>query len=384
MIGTFIHNNLAANVINCFAIAVCRLGFIFGVNYSVLRKLFQRITNWEAWPFKILYAPIAPVWVWYMIRSRAVWFFTSSNPKITFGGLDGEPKKEMYALLPPGSFPTTFNVLPTDDFETVKQALRQSGIPYPLIVKPEVGGQGILFRKIDTEAALLYYHQRVPTEYIVQEMVHYPMEVSVFHIRHPKEQQGMITGFLHKIPMQVTGDGVQTLEQLVMAHPKGAKRVEEMRNKHAANWQTIIPAGEKYMLSYAANHNRGAHFVDLKEHIDDKLTAVFDKISCQVDDFFYGRYDIMCTSIEELKEGKNFSILEYNGCGAEPNHFYDTGYTLIGAYREILKHWKALYQISRYNARQGHKPWPYRKGRRFLKDTYAMYARMREADAAMG
>ena len=80
-------------------------------------------------------------------------------------------------------------------------------------------------------------------------------------------------------------------------------------------------------LSYAANHNRGAHFVDLKEQIDENLVAIFDKISHRINDFFYGRYDIMCNNVEDLKKGKNFTILEYNGCGAEPNHFYDTGYT---------------------------------------------------------
>lgn len=319
-----------------------------------------------------------------MIKSRSVWFFTPSNPKITFGGLDGEPKKEMYGLLPPGTYPTTFNILPSQPFEELKAALAQSGIPYPLIVKPEVGGQGILFRKIDDEQALLHYHTHMPTEYIVQRMVHYPMEVSVFHIRHPKAEKGKITGFLHKIPLQVTGDGVHTLEELVAAHPKGKKRMDEMFNKHKERWQQVIPTGEKYMLSYAANHNRGAHFVDLKEHIDDQLLSVFDKISHYVDDFYYGRYDIMCTSIEDLKNGRNFTILEYNGCGAEPNHFYDTGYTLIGAYREILKHWKALYEICKYNRSRGIAPWPYRKGRKFLNDTNELFRIMREADAKMG
>ena len=33
-------------------------------------------------------------------------------------------------------------------------------------------------------------------------------------------------------------------------------------------------------------------------------------------------------SIEDLKNGKNFSILEFNGCGAEPNHIYDASMTL--------------------------------------------------------
>ncbi len=349
-----------------------------------MKKILNKITNWEAWPFKLIYAPLVPVWVWYMIRSRAVWFFTPSNPKITFGGMDGEPKKEMYDLLPAGSYPTTFNVLPSENIENVVKEIERHQIEFPLIVKPEMGGQGILFRKIDDVKALKHYHGMVPVEYIVQRMVHYPMEVSVFYIRHPKEKKGIVTGFLHKIPLHVTGDGQHTLEQLIMQHPKGAKRTEELQSKHAGNWNRIIPAGEKYVLSYAANHNRGAHFVDLKVHIDDRLVARFDKMSLELDDFFYGRYDIMCNNIESLKDGTGFTILEYNGCGAEPNHFYDTGYTLFGAYREILKHWKALYTISSYNVKQGVKPWPFMKGIKFRIETKRLYKIMKEADKRIG
>jgi hypothetical protein len=346
-----------------------------------LKKILDRITNWEAWPFKLLYAPLVPFWAWYMMKSGAVWFFTPSNPKLTFGGMDGEPKKEMYDLLPKELYPTTINILHTESIAGLLLAVKNAGIEYPLVVKPEVGGQGILFRKIDTEAELLHYHSKMKFEYIVQAMVHYPMEVSVFHIRFPYKTKGEITGFLHKIPLQVLGDGKSTLQELVMQHPKGFKRAAELQPKHAAKWNTVLLDGEKYVLSYAANHNRGAHFIDLKNEIDDTLLAIFDKLSIDINDFFYGRYDILCTSVADLKAGKNFSILEYNGCGAEPNHFYDTGYTLIGAYKEILKHWKALYQISAYNAASVAKPWPFMKGFKFRKWTRDLFADMKKVDA---
>lgn len=347
---------------------------------KLLRYLFNKITNWEAWPFKLIYAPLIPVWIWYAIKSRAVWFFTPSNPKLTFGGMEGEPKKEMYDLLPPDYYPTTFNVLPGEPVSLINKKLAEYKIGYPLIVKPEVGGQGILFRKIDDESELIHYHKLVPVEYIIQRMVHYPMEVSVFYIRHPNENCGRVTGFLHKIPLHVIGDGSHTLEQLVLMHPKAAKRKAEVKSKHKVSWKEIIPAGEKFILSYAANHNRGAHFIDLKDQIDQQLVNVFDVISHRIDDFFYGRYDIMCTTIEDLKQGKNFSILEYNGCGAEPNHFYDTGYSLGGAYKEILFHWKALHEISEYNRSAGIEPWPYKKGKEYLKKTTRHFRVMKEAD----
>ncbi|MDQ2718809.1 MAG: hypothetical protein M3Z26_03465 [Bacteroidota bacterium] len=343
-------------------------------------NLFEKIKNWEQWPFKVLYAPIAPVWLWYIIRSKAVWFFTPSNPKLTFGGMEGEPKKEMHDLLPVDLCPAYFNINPGENFSAIMQQMQSNKISFPLIVKPEVGGQGILFRKIDTEEQLKGYHEKVPVEYFIQEFIKYPIEVSLFYYRYPFEKKGTITGFLQKVPMQVTGDGEHTLEQLILLNSKSKKRLNELKPKHEKNFNKIIPTGENYILSYAANHNRGARFIDLKSHITNELIELLDKISHPINDFFYGRYDIMCNSVDDLKQGKNFIILEYNGCGAEPNHFYDTGYSLTGAWKEILKHWKILYGISNYNHQQGVAYWPFMKGFHFRAATKKHYKIIKAAD----
>lgn len=315
-----------------------------------------------------------------MIRSGAVWFFTPSNPKLTFGGMDGEPKKEMHDLLPTDLRPIYFNVTPREHFAKVLEGLAFHKIKYPLIVKPEIGGQGILFRKIDDENHLKEYHNKIPVEYFIQEFIKYPLEVSLFYYRYPYEKKGHITGFLQKVPMQVTGNGKNTLKQLILHNSKSKKRLEELRHQHGINFDKIIPEGEKYMLSYAANHNRGAHFIDLHRFVNDTIIKMLDEISLGINDFFYGRYDIMCKSIEDLQQGKNFVILEYNGCGAEPNHFYDTGYNLTGAWKEILKHWKILFEISRYNHKQGIKYWPFLKGLKFRVNTKKYYNIIKNAD----
>ncbi len=343
-------------------------------------SFIKKITNWEQWPFKVLYAPMAPVWIYYMIRSRAFWFFSSSNPKITFGGMEGEPKKEMHELLPSKYRAEYFNVLPDDSFESVIDRLHERQLSYPVIVKPEVGSQGILMRKIEDEEHLKYYHSHVGIEYVVQRYVSYPMEVSLFYYRYPWEKKGNITGFLQKVPMQVKGDGVHTLLELIQAHPKASKRIDNLSPKHKSNFDLVLDEGEIYKLSDAGNHNRGASFIDLKSEIDDSLRKLLDEISLSVNDFFYGRYDILCNSITDLKKGENFIILEYNGCGAEPNHFYDTGYTLRRAYLEIMKHWKKLYTISRYNHLNGYEYWDFTKGLRFCIKTSRHFKQMKLAD----
>lgn len=346
-------------------------------------RIGDRIKNWEHWPFMLRYLPIAPAWVWYIIRSRSVWFFTPSNPTLTFGGFEGEGKKEMYAQLPEGSYPKTVFIQPAQPFDVVKKRIAEKGFTYPFCVKPDVGMKGLLFRKIDSEGEWKTYHQLAPAEYIVQELVDYGLEVSVFYYRYPDQAKGVITGFIQKELMEVTGNGTETLLQLIQKHPKARLREAEMRAKHAEHLHTVLQPGEKLYLSYAANLNRGARFSNLEHLIDEPLHRLFDDLShrCQ---FYYGRYDIKCASIEDLKRGINFSILEFNGSGAEPNHVYNAGLTLRQAHDVILQHWEVLYRISKYNHRQGIRYWPFWKGFFFLRQAKKHLRLLEHCDEKIG
>jgi len=326
----------------------------------------EKLLNWELWPFALRYLFIMPVWVWYCLRSGSWWFFSASNPTITFGGFEGEGKKEMYALLPGETYPKTIFIEPGAPWETVIDSVHRHGFQFPFVVKPDVGMKGLLFRKIDGAAELRRYHEAIPMEYIIQELVTYPLEVSVFYYRYPQEERGVITGFIQKDLMEVWGDGMHTLWDLIMAHPKARYRGDEMRLKHGASLDKVLPQGERYVLTWAANLNRGASFSSLYEQADEALLQLFDRLS-KPTQFYYGRYDIKCTSVEDLKGGRNFSILEFNGAGAEPNHVYHAGLSLWAAQKEILRHWKVLFEISRYNHRRGIRYWPFAKGWKFLR-----------------
>lgn len=346
----------------------------------MLRKFFERLTNWELWPFAVLYFPLSFFWVGYMIRSRAVWFFTPSNPTIAFGGFEGEGKKEMYDQLPPHTVPRTIYIMHDLPFDVVRQRIAEAGFTYPFIVKPDVGMKGILFRKIDSEEQLQKYHERIPVEYIVQDLIEMPVEVSVFYYRHPSTQRGTVSGFILKELLHVVGDGGSTLEQLITNHPRARHRYEEMKHRHGHRLNRVVEKDHIFYLSYAGNHNRGAHFTNLHTEIDDQLVQVFDELSLYSKHFYYGRYDIKAASISDLKAGKNFMILEYNGCGAEPNHIYDCNMKLLDAYREILKHWKALYEISKYNHQNGFPYWSFKKGYDFMKASQQHFKLLQKFD----
>ena len=333
-----------------------------------IKKFFQRIFNWELWNFYVLYFPISFAWFWYCLRSGSFWFFSSSNPTITFGGFEGEGKKEMYDQLPEKLVPKTIYIQHDLPVDQVLAQVQAAGFEYPFIVKPDVGMKGILFRKIESPEQLARYHERIPVEYIVQDLITLPVEVSVFYYRHPASAKGTVSGFIHKELLQVTGNGQDTLRELISKHPRAKFRMEEMEHRHGHRFERILPAGEIFYLSYAGNHNRGAQFTNLHNEINERMHEVFDGLSHQTR-FYYGRYDIKTSSVEDLKDGRNFQIIEFNGCGAEPNHIYDCGMSIWQAYAVILQHWKALFRISRYNHKNGVPYWSFKRGRKHLRES---------------
>jgi hypothetical protein len=349
-----------------------------------LKRIVDKILNWEKWHFNLIYAPLSIVWVYYMLKSKAVWFFTPSNPTITFGGLEGEGKKEMYEQLPIHTFPKTHYIQPSISFEKALAEIQQLGFNYPFVVKPENGMMGLLFRIIENESQLKRYHQISPVEYIVQAFSDYPVEVSVFYYRHPIQQKGIVSGFIMKEYLQVKGNGVDTLKVLIEKHPKAKEKMEEMQAKHGNNFNLVLPNAEKYYLSFAGNHNRGAKFINLHNEIDENLHQLMDSLSTNENKFYYGRYDIKTASIEDLKLGKNFTILEYNGAGAEPNHIYDCGMSLWQAYKEITKHWKMMYEIAKYNNANGYPYWSFKKGWMFLKEAKKLRKTLTQKDLELG
>jgi hypothetical protein len=345
-----------------------------------VKQLWQKITHWELWPFNLIYAPLGFVWLYYAFKARAIWFFTPTNPTLEFAGFEGESKKEMYEQLPQEYYPKTLFVNAKANFDGLKENLNAAGFTYPFIAKPAIGMQGMMFRKLDNEAQLKMYHDHIPVEYLIQDLVDMPMEFSVFHIRYPGQTKGKVTGFILKEYLHVDGDGKHTLIELIQQHPRAQHREDEMRHKHAEHLDYVVPAGQKYILSIAGNHNRGARFINLHKQIDQQLCDVFDKISNAAGQFYYGRYDLKCTSIEDLKAGKNISILEYNGAGAEPNHIYDCGMSYFRALKEIIMHWEDMYQIGKINHQNGVPYWSYIRGQRHFNKARRFFKVLRQYD----
>lgn len=348
-----------------------------------MKKYWQKITNWELWPFYLIYTPLVFVWLYYFLRTRTFWYFSSVNPTLQFSGFEGETKKEMFDQLPKKSYPTTIYINPQQSFETVLQEMENVQLQFPIAAKPDIGSKGLCFRKIDNIEQLKKYHTTLPFDYLIQTMIEWPLEVSVFYVRYPNTNKGKVTGFIAKEYMQVKGNGKANLLELIQQHPKAKYRQEELTVKHAEHLKDIIPANETYFLSITGNHNRGAKFINLHKEINESLTKIFDDLSNYSKHFYYGRFDVKAASLEDLKAGKNYSILEFNGTGAEPNHIYDCGMSYFTALNTIATHWKYMYEIGKINHANGVPYVNFSNGKNYLQAAFKRYEELEKYDLAL-
>ena len=315
--------------------------------------LLIKIFHWEYWSFNVLYAPLYPYWFWLCLKARAFFYINAANPTIRNGGFLMESKKEIYDLLPEGTYPTTLFFAAGTNPADVLVDVRSSGVQYPMIGKPDIGMRGMSVQKLESDDELLVYASKSKVDFLVQAYIPFEEEVGIFYYRIPGEEKGKITGIVGKEFLTVIGNGYSTIDQLLQEDPRFILQLPVLRKTMPALLTEVLPQGEKKLLVPYGNHARGAKFLDLTHLADAQLNQMIDELSKQIDGFYYGRMDIRYDTIELLREGKNFSIIELNGSGSEPTHMYDPKHSVFFAWREILRHWDLMCKISIINHKRG-------------------------------
>jgi len=316
------------------------------------RNFFIRLRSWEYWPFGFVQAPIFLYYPILALRTGSLFFFSASNPGILMGGMFGESKFEVLELIPKELKPKTILIKLHATLETITRAMAESGISYPAIFKPDLGERGWMVRKIHDDSEALEYLREIKIEFLVQEFVGLPLEFGVFYIRYPSESQGKVTSIVEKEMLSITGDGVTTIQDLIQRHDRALLQWEILRKRFASRLGEVLAANQMLELNSIGNHSLGTKFLDGASLINDKLSHSFDRISLQVPGFFFGRYDLRAASYEDLENGKVL-IVELNGCGAEPAHIYQPGYSIWKAFGVMIRHWQDIFRISRENHARG-------------------------------
>jgi hypothetical protein len=321
------------------------------------RKLLQtpfmiKLRNWEYWPFGILQFPIFFYYPWLSLRAGSLTFFSASNPGILMGGMFGESKSDVLKLVQAELTPKSILIRAGTEFARVESTLRDYHLDYPLIFKPDIGERGFMVRRINNNDDLRTYINEFQQDFIVQDLVDLPLEFAVFYARVPSEPAGQVTSVVMKEMLTVQGDGISTLEQLILSKDRAKLQWPLLREKFRGELNTIVPLGKTIEMVSIGNHCLGTKFLNANYLIDEKLTDSFDKISKRIPGFYFGRYDLRCNSIEDLREGK-IMILELNGCGAEPAHIYDPDFSFFRAASVLVEHWKTIFVIARENKNSG-------------------------------
>lgn len=330
-----------------------------------MNKFWLRLTQWEYWPFSVLYFPVFFYYIWLALKNRSFFFFTAANPQIHFGGMFGEKKSDIFHMLPAEYLPITTLM----DKGEIKQALLAAKrIGYPLIAKPNIGERGAWVQKIRHEKDLIKYVDECPVDFLLQEMVTHPVELGVFYIRYPDQQKGKVTSIVRKNFLSVIGDGQATIMELLHKNPR-ALLTANLENDLLKEIGAQIPhKGEEILIEPIGNHCRGTQFINDNSEIDEELQSAIDTLAGKIADFYFGRFDLRCRSYDDLKQLKNLKILELNGAGAEPGHIYHPGYPLRRAYRDIFWHLKVLADISKQNKKRGANYWSFKQGLRKWKE----------------
>ncbi len=317
-----------------------------------MKSFFRKFYQWEYWSFWYFYMPIYAYYLWLSLKARTMFFFTASNPLMELGGLMNYSKANVLKQIDNQYLPKIVYLESQADRAQVLTGLAAANISFPLVAKPDIGERGKSVRKIDDENALQNYLDETEGIVLLQEFILLPLEFGVLYYRFPNETSGHISSVVQKGFLTVTGDGKSTVRELLQQHSRGQLYLENITNLYPELVKKCPKNQEEVLIEPIGNHSRGTVFLNANHLINADLVRVFDTISQPIEGFSFGRYDFKVSSLEDLYAGKNIKIMELNGANSEPAHIYDPKNQLWRAYRDLIRHWNIIYQVSTRNHRE--------------------------------
>lgn len=317
----------------------------------ILWAKWQRLTRWEFWPPWVFYPPVVIMVFLLGLRRRNLLAFTAANPSMPHSGIAGESKSDILGHLLPSGVVAPFLSLPASTPDRL-EAVRKWNPGFPLVVKPDVGERGRDVVIVHDEFSLAHEIEKRTCDTIIQKYVE-GAEFGVFYLRHPDEKTGRIFSITTKIMTSVIGDGVQTLEELILNDDRAVLSHRHFRRLHQQRLGEIPAMGQRVRLASLGSHCRGALFLNGNHLITPSLEAEMDRIARTFDGFHFGRFDLRCPDEEALKRGEGIRLIELNGVTSEATHIYHPHTSLLSGYRTLIRQWLHAYDIGMANAAAG-------------------------------
>jgi hypothetical protein len=333
---------------------------------SLLGKGKSPVSFFEFWPNWLFYTPVAAFWLLKSIRYGSITLPALANPRIDAGGICGESKNAILALAGPVARPwvadfaafTTSGHWAANDLARARAIMAEAGLTYPVVAKPDMSCNGVGVRVVHDDAGLSAYLTAFPraTALQLQALIPYEGEAGIFYIRHPGEAEGRITSVTLKYPPTVTGDGISSVRALIAADERLNAVAHVLLPRLGAKATRVPAIGESVRLVFVGNHCRGSTFKDGLDIVTPALTARINEIMRDMPEVYFSRIDLRYESLESLREGQNFKVIEFNGSGSEATHIWDPQMTLGRAYATQFFHYGESFRIGATMRAKGLKP----------------------------
>ncbi|MBD3867428.1 MAG: alpha/beta fold hydrolase [Acidobacteria bacterium] len=327
-----------------------------------------RIRHWEFWPPWMFYPPIVLHILWLGLKHRSMTLFTAANPGIPSGGFIAESKSDILDSLEGNrEFIARHIRIPVAaSLKTAQEFMAREQLDFPVVLKPDIGQRGSGVKIIRNSKQLESGLSSILEPMILQEYAPGP-EFGVFWYCLPGESKGTIFSITEKVIPDVTGDGRQTLEQLILNDKRAVAMAKFYLKAHPDAADRTPNAGERVRLAELGTHCRGAVFLDGMWVNSPELEAAIEQISSSFEGFWFGRYDIRTRTAEELTGGRNFKIIELNGVTSEATHIYDRRTSLWEAWKTLVRQWDIAFEIGKRNRERGAEPTSIRELFRLMK-----------------
>ena len=297
-------------------------------------------------------------------------FFTAVNPGIVNGGAFLVPKDEIYNKFPDSIVPKTLVVNASYQKTDIIKWMKDKQVRFPLLLKPNHGLRGIGLIIVKEETTLYEFLNNKSSEYLIQEFIEFKNELGIFFTKDPKTDEVKVTSIVKKAFMQLIGDGVQTIEELIVQNSRYAMQLESIKMHNDYDWSKVLSKDEILDFDRIGNHSRGAVFLDGQNMITPALTEVVSTMLSYIEDVYYGRIDIKYLSDEALNKGEHYRIIELNGAFSEPAHIYDPKHSIFYAWKVIVQHFSYVFKISKALIEQGVRPLTFVTGVQLLSEHF--------------
>jgi hypothetical protein len=318
--------------------------------------------SFERLPKSLNLVPMVLQWCWLGLRHRSFTLPSTANPGITSGGLVGEGKLEYFAAM--GTLAraaTAAHIGVRNDAsvgaEYVQERMREAGIDFPVVAKPDLGWCGYGVRRLDEAHGLAEYLRLFPRgeTFLLQRYLAEPGEAGVFYMRAPGEAKGRLIGILLRDFPAVTGNGRDSLGQLVAADPRLQRSLRKPGHQWRHDPARVPAAGERVRLSTVASTRVGGCYRDGTALATPALLDRVDAIARDMGDFLVGRFDVRYADVAALQRG-DFTIMEVNGAGSEAVHAWDPKYSIREVYAIVFAKQRRLFAIADAQRRRGVRP----------------------------